>query len=159
MKEINKFECEYCHATYDTKEQCVNHENQHKANQGPCVPIKEIFYDDLIQSFTVYEYPKARYNKEQNKIQLYNQDKFRDVDIFDFENVLMDKHDDECRDLSVFTTNCDLQHERNIIDKIIDFRINQLNSQINSLTKLKNNKGIRIGRNNDSKFVNEKVLG
>lgn len=135
-KTITKYECEFCHKVYDNKESAINCEEKHKG-MG-IIPIKKIFFDkEYFPQFRVDFYPNAVYNKENDCIKLHNNNKmygsgFKQKDWYRFDEI---QCYDEGITMVIYTTNLDPKYEEECIKKIIDFRINKLNEEIEKMKK------------------------
>ena len=126
MKE--KFECEVCHAMYESKERALACEEEHKASETQ-FPVKEIRYCDESDTFTVYTYPNAKYKKNDDVIRLYEGAYWRRKYSFFFEEI----QDDDDNDLKVYTTNFDDEYEKELINRIINYKIALLNEKLERL--------------------------
>lgn len=146
MKEITKFKCEFCNQLFDTKESVIFHENEHR--ELTTIPIKKIYYNSETNSFTVYCYPKAIYQETNDTIQLNKNYNFNKSYRFQFDKIQHNNVSNCENDLIVYTKNLDEEYEKELIDKIIDYKINELNELVQQIKALKT---VRcIGRVDDS---------
>jgi len=127
MKE--KFECEVCHTVFESKERALACEEEHKTSEIS-FPVKEILYCDVSDTFYVYTYPDARYKKNNNIITLYKGAYWKCKYSFYFEEIQEDGND-----LKVYTTNFDDEYEKELINRIINYKIALLNEKIARLKR------------------------
>ena len=147
MKPLIKYECEFCHQMFNTKEAAINHENEHKKLKD--ILIKEIYYDDTCCLFKIYLY-NAKYQEleeagEKYKwIKLTKHRNFHGESYYRFDEIQyeMNQYDDETNDLKMFTLNMDKNYEKECIDKIIAFKEKDLSKKLEQLNKLKSTKHI-----------------
>lgn len=135
MKEhiISKFECEICHAVYDYKESAIECEEKH--NKLEIIPIKCIgIYNYLYPEIRIDFYPNARYRKDDNRILLHTKSDYYKKYIFDEITV------EDRPDYMIYTTNLDKQHEKECIDKLVEYKIHLLQDKIRAINALKKNK-------------------
>ena len=140
MKENITYECENCHKVFNTKEEAWMHEQD-----GECEHLEKIFVKEICLdvnhynkgTFTIHCYPNAKYKKSNNTIQLYPNSTFYSKDKFPFEyckRVMVD----DCYledDLVIYTMNNDPKHERELINKLIDYKISDLNDKKEEIDK------------------------
>lgn len=134
-KTITKYECEICHTMYDIKENAIDCEEQHNKLEKN-IPIKKIYFDKkCFPQIGVDFYPNAVYNKENDCITLHTNknlygSEFRLKYWYKFDEI---QDDDERNTIIIYTTNLDPKYEKECIKKIIDFKINKLNEEIEKL--------------------------
>ena len=171
MKQTTIWECENCHKTFHTIEDASKHENECEKLENIFVKEIRLNHEGGSDLFTVTCYPNAKYRKSNNTIQLYERDRYRSKDRFDFEKIekqhrmsyiFEDVHDD---DLIVYTMNSNPEHEKELMKQLIEYRLNFLNCRKeeldNEITKLKNIKNIEnncISRSDNSTWTNERFL-
>ena len=136
MKEnkIIKYECEFCHTMYDYEESAIYCEEKHKKLET--IPIKCITYNqESYPCFRIYSYPNAKYNKEEDRIQLHphTNSTFVRAYYFEFDKIQYDK---EINLIKIYTKNFDENYEKECIHKIVDYKTNELNNKINRLNEL-----------------------
>ena len=136
-KAITKYECEFCHTVYDYKESALLCEGKHKRME--IIPIKKIYFDgeECFPQIRVNFYPNAQYNKENDCIKLHTNSnmygsEFKQKYRYRFDEI---QGDDERNIIYIYTTNLDPKYEEECIKKIIDFRINKLNEEIEKMKK------------------------
>ena len=145
MKEhiISEFECEICHTKYSKKETAIECEEKH--NKLKIIPIKCIaIYAGCYPEIRIDFYPNARYRKEDNRIQLHTKSDYYGSEFtqYVFDEIQVDYHntDDDHPNYKIYTTNLDKQHEKECIDKLVEYKIHILQDKIRNINALKNNK-------------------
>ena len=140
MKVNTTYECENCHKIFDTKEEAWMHEQDGECETLENIYVKAIFLDMnycVKDTFNIYCYPNAKYKKSNNTIQLYPNSTFYPKDKFPFEyceSVMVDDAYLE-DDLVIYTMNNDPKHERELINKLIDYKISDLNDKKEEIDK------------------------
>lgn len=140
MKINTTYECENCHKVFNTKEEAWMHEQDGECEHLENIYVKEIFLDVNHcnkGTFIIQCYPNAKYKKSNNTIQLCPNSTFYSKDKFPFEyckRVMVD----DCYledDLVIYTMNNDPKHERELINKLIDYKISDLNDKKEEIDK------------------------
>lgn len=178
MKQTTIWECENCHKTFHSEEDAQKHETECESLNN--IFVKEIRLNHDSAGYALYDlfkvtcYPNAKYRKSDDTIQLYERDRYRSKSKFDFEKIqkqhrlslMFDDTDDD--DLVVYTTGDDIEHEKELMKQLIEYRLNDLNFRKeaidNEITKLKNIKNIEniknncIWRSDNATWANERFL-
>lgn len=138
-KTITKYECEFCHKVYDRKESAISCEESHKGIE--IIPIKKISFDkECVPQIRVEFYPNAQYNKKNDCIRLHTNNNYNGSDFkreywYSFDEI---QEDELNTMIIIYTTNLDPKYEEECIKKIIDFKINKLNEEIENMKKANN---------------------
>lgn len=154
MKQIIIFKCEECGKKFETKEEADKHE---QFCSRKTVPIKVIYltYDN---QFGIITYPKSIYLKQEygkDKVNLmptsrYDYcDYFYNADQFKFDQI-------KCAGqyIFIYTTNFSKEYEEECFKKLVNFKINQVEKDIELLKQ----ELIILQGNVKTKYMDEKNI-
>lgn len=156
MEQIIYYRCEECGKKFESKEEANKHE-QFCSRKN--IPIKVICFTDC-NEFEIITYPDAIYLKQENgkdKVNLMPKDRHEWCDYFyDASQFKFDQIKQNNGDVFIYTTNFSKEYENECFKKIIDFKINDIEENINLLKQtviiLKNTKD---GYNNKKEYIRQ----